>query len=180
MGIICDSNAFSLSDGSIQVRSAAGTVSAVSQSFTGVAGVLSSVFFKLRKSGSPTGNIIAKIYAHSGTFGTNSVPTGAALASSNTIDVSTLQTSDTIVGFNFSDANKITLVNGTKYCVVFEYLGVGSAANNTLIAEDTTAGTHGGNRATYNITTALWTASSTTDVVFSVIVDGSGDFMGFM
>lgn len=89
--------------------------SAVSQSFTATGVTLDSAKFYLRKSvGSPTGNATAILYAHSGTFGTNSVPTGSALATSDPFDVSTLTSSFQLATFNFTGVNRYALVNGTK------------------------------------------------------------------
>ena len=64
------------------------------QSFKLTQGALiTSVKFRLSKVNSPTGNLTAEIWAHSGTFGSGAVPTGSALAvSTNSIDVSTLPT----------------------------------------------------------------------------------------
>ena len=89
------------------------------QSFTGDGGTLNSSKFYLEKRELPTGNIVSKVYAHSGTFGTSSVPTGSALATSDNVDVSTLGLL-ALVTFTFSGANKITLTNGTKYVVTVE------------------------------------------------------------
>ena len=66
----------------------AGGNPAVGQSFTGNGLILNSAEFYLKKKGSPTGNAVVKIYAHSGTYGTSSVPTGSALATSDNFDVS--------------------------------------------------------------------------------------------
>jgi hypothetical protein len=63
---------------------------ALGQSFTGNGLVLNSATFRIIKNNSPTGNIYAKIYAHTGTFGTSSVPTGAALAISAAYDAATV------------------------------------------------------------------------------------------
>ena len=51
------------------------------QSFTGDGGVLNNCKFYIKKTGSPTGNAYAKIYAHSGTFGISSIPKRAAILS---------------------------------------------------------------------------------------------------
>lgn len=48
---------------------------------------LASVEFFIRKQGAPTGNMRVNLYAHSGTFGTSSIPTGTPLAQSDFIDV---------------------------------------------------------------------------------------------
>lgn len=93
-----------------------------------------------------SGYAYAKVYAHSGTFGTSSVPTGAALAISDAFDVSVL-TSNTFSDrtFTFTGSNQITLTAGMKYCVVLYYdqggqggthsIGIGlktSGANSTV------------------------------------------------
>src|SRR5690348_15362400 len=81
------------------------------QSFVGDGSVLSFIYALLSKTGVPTGNVVACIYAHSGTYGTSSVPTGSPLATSDPLDVSTLTTTRTIKPLVFSGANKITLIN---------------------------------------------------------------------
>lgn len=98
-----------------------GSVSAVGQSMTGNGSKVGSIIFYLKKSGSPTGNMVSKIYAHAGTFGSSSVPTGAALAVSNSYDISTLTTSLQLITFTFSGANQITLTNAIHYIVDVEY-----------------------------------------------------------
>lgn len=64
------------------------TINGQGQSFTVGANAVYGVrvFTQLKKVGSPTGNIIAKLYLHSGTYGTSSVPLGpiAVVASAPT------------------------------------------------------------------------------------------------
>src|SRR5688500_6260723 len=91
------------------------------QSFTGDGSTLNNVQFFQHKVNSPTGNAVVYIYAHSGTFGTSSTPTGSPLAVSDNVDVSTFPSSFGLITYNFSGANKITLVNGTKYIALFYY-----------------------------------------------------------
>ena len=140
---------------------------AVAQSFTGDGGVLNSAKFYLAKRNSPTGNGYAKIYAHSGTFGVDGVPTGSVLATSDAIDVSTIPTSSTLITFQFTGGNKITLTNGTKYFVSFEYSG-GDGTNFIYFGIDTTSPTHGGNVARY---ISSWLASGSYDGIFYVYAD---------
>ena len=68
-----------------------GTDEGVGQSFTGDGGILTTAKFFLSRVGSPTGNMTAKIYAHTGTYGTSSELTGSALATSGTVDVTTIK-----------------------------------------------------------------------------------------
>ena len=84
------------------------------QSFSvSVGGTLNSCAFYLFQDGSPTGYCYAKIYAHSGTYGTSSLPTGDALAVSDAVDVSTLDINGALKTFTFSGGNKITLSDST-------------------------------------------------------------------
>lgn len=114
------------------------------QSFDPGAGTLDSAKFYLLKIGSPTGNAVAKLYAHSGTYGTDSVPTGAALATSGTFDVSTLTGSYVLYTFNFTGGDRYALQAATKYCIAIEYNG-GDASNHTSVGGDHSSPTHGGN-----------------------------------
>lgn len=150
-----------------------GTTDGAGQSFTGNGGTLLSTRLMLVKVGSPTGNIVSKVYAHSGTFGTSSIPTGTALATSNAIDVSTLPIvfspaglsliANNFVDFEFTD--ELVLVNGTKYVVTVEY-SAGDGSNNVLVANDATSPTHGGNFST--LASSTWTPVSGTDMIFYV------------
>jgi hypothetical protein len=136
------------------------TTTAVSQSFAGTAGLLCSCAFYLKKNGTPTGTAVAKLYAHSGVYGTSSVPTGRCLAISDTFDVSTLTTTAGLVEFKFTYPYTLT---ATNWCIVLEYTA-GTAANYVQVGYDASAAGHGGNKATY--ASAAWTASATEDVCF--------------
>lgn len=143
---------------------------AVGQSITGDGGNLTDIYYNLRLSGSPTGNATAKVYAHSGTFGTSSVPTGAALATSNTFDVSTL--TGNYHNYKFTFASPATLTNGTKYVITFEYSG-GSTVNTVQVGRDTTSPSHGGNAA-HSSNGTSWSASSGRDLIFYAVTSGGG------
>lgn len=118
------------------------TYSMYSQSFTSGGGILDSVQWKLMKSGSPTGNATARIYAHSGSYGTTSKPTGSVLAESGTLDVSTLDGTLTWKTFTFTGANRIVLSAG-YYCVIIYYAG-GNSSNKIKVGYDNGAGGHSG------------------------------------
>ena len=99
------------------------------QSFTGQWGKLYQAKFYIKKAGSggsPTGNATAKLYAHSGTYGTSSVPTGAALATSAVRDVSEFNTSYQIETFTFTDEYELS--DDVYYCISVEY-GDGDSSN---------------------------------------------------
>ena len=151
-----------------------GQSSAVGQSFTSTGGELNSAAFFLSKTGAPTGNAVVKIYAHTGTYGTSSLPTGSALAASDNFDVSTLGTSIALTEIAFSGANRITLESATNYVVTFEWSG-GDSSNYVTIARDATP-EHSGNAVGY--IASAWATYPTRDTVFYVYVmnASSNDF----
>lgn len=134
----------------------------VGQAFTAIAGNISSSQFWAKKDGTPTGTVFSKLYNLSGTFGTNAIPSGAALATSDGIDISTISTTLSLVTFTFS--NTFTLVNGTNYGISLEYAGDGSA-NGINYGQDSSSPTHAGNLFFNN---GSWNASSTADLCFYV------------
>jgi hypothetical protein len=108
--------------------------------------VLDSAKVKLKKGASATGDVNVRIYEHTGTFGVNGVATGSPLATSNTIDMSTV--SDASAGwykFTFAGSNAITLTSGTAYVVAVYYAGM-IACN---VYRNTTGTSHAGNMTTY-------------------------------
>lgn len=143
------------------------TPTARGQTLTAIAGNLSSCKFYLKKYGSPTGNAVAKLYTHSGTYGTSGVPTGAALATSDNFDVSTLTTSYQLIKFTFTGAQQYTLVNGTYYCIAIEY-GGGDGSNYVLLGGDISSPTHSGN--SFRYVAPNWIASTTNDMCFYVYI----------
>ncbi len=139
-------------------------VDGIGQSFTGNGEDIKLSVFEVTRQGSPTGNAVSKIYAHSGSFGTSSVPTGAALATSDNVDVATLSTDATETLFIFS--TPFTTVNATNYVVSVEYSG-GNSTNRIRVGIDTTSPTHNGNFSSITLP-AGWVEISTFDVVFLV------------
>lgn len=160
---LVDSN--TTGNSSIIMPGAGGQVG-VSQSFTGNGTTAYSVRFKLKKVGSPTGNATFAIYAHSGTFGTSSIPTGSALTS-GTIDVTTLTTSPAYYDVVVSP---YTLVNATKYVAAVTYSGGTNGVHEVWVDYSNTS-VHGGNMAT--LASSTWSAASTSDAQFSVFSEGT-------
>ena len=139
------------------------------QSFTcSTTSILETCVWKLSKVGSPTGNVVAKLYSHTGTFGTSSFP-DALLATSGTLDISTLTTDPTDKTFTFSGAEKCILQANTYYVLVIEYSG-GDASNKLRIAQKSTDDAHSGNDAYY---ISSWAANEYADNYF--IVYGTND-----
>jgi hypothetical protein len=125
----------------------------IGQSFTCTdAVILDSCKFALKKyKGSPTGSAYAQVYAHSGTYGTSSVPTGEALATSDAFDIASLTTSYQYIKFIFSGANKIILNGSTYYCIVF-YNNNGNTANYVSVERASEGHSGNGFRSTDGIT----------------------------
>jgi len=143
-----------------------GTLTEQAQSFTvGANGMkLVRVRFRLKKVGSPTGNITAKLYAHTGTYGTSSTPTGAVLATSAVIPATRLRTAGyDEFEFVFDGAQQYTLTASTYYAIAVAYTG--DASNYVQVDGVDTTG-HGGNRSDYN--TTVWTADATDDLWFEL------------
>lgn len=140
------------------------------QSFTGDGGTLNSAVFKGYKSGSPTGDLTYSIFAHTGTFGVSSEPTGGALATSDSVDVSTLETSAAEIPLVFSGGNKITLTDGTKYVILSEYSD-GDSSNHIRLWYRFGSPTHDGNAVWADNGQAPWTTESGEDFWFIVYKD---------
>ena len=134
------------------------------QSFTSGGGTLDSVKFYLKKVGSPTGNVYAKIYAHDGTYGVSSVPTGSALATSDALSAASLTTSYVLTTLSFTGANRIELENSTYYVVVLEFSG-GDVSNYVGVGQDTSSSSHGGND---GYSDDPWTPEADNDLCFYV------------
>lgn len=145
-----------------------GSTIAVSQSFqSGFGGILRKAVFKLSKYGSPTGNIYAKLYAHSGTFGTSSIPTGSALATSAAILASTVQALS--ADFEFIFETPYNLSASTNYCIVLEYNDGNSS--NRIQSYFNSTNIHNGNYASY---ISSWAADSAKDMYFKIYTEGYG------
>ena len=143
-----------------------------SHSFTGKAGNLVSCKWFLRKWGSPTGNIVAKLYAHSGVFGISSIPTGEPLAVSNTIDIATISIYWSLIIFDFVGANQFIFIDGVKYCISIEFSG-GDASNYLKVGADMTSPTHPGNIADYY--EGNWVLYPDRDFIFYVYAEETRD-----
>lgn len=147
------------------------------QSFTGDGGTLDKIKFYLSKYGSPTGSAYARIYSHSGTYGTSSIPTSLGgtpptynlLATSDAFDVSTLSSTEMqLKEFTFSGDQKITLEDGTYYVLAISYTG-GDTSNRIYIGADNSTLSHSGNYSSYNGWS--WSYNSSYDIVFYVYKD---------
>ncbi len=121
------------------------TIPAVGQTITGDGSQLKDLRFYLTKgTGNFGGNMHAKVYSMSGTFGTDGVP-NVLLATSNTVSGIILESYLTLITFNFSGADIITLENGTYYCIEISADVTPSSTNTLTVGVDGSAPTHAGN-----------------------------------
>ena len=135
----------------------------VGQSFTSDGNYnISSAKFYILRGGSPTGYVYAKLYAHSGTYGETSLPTGDALATSNAIDVASISTDLSLVEFTFSTPYTIQAGN---YFILLEYTG-GNTSNCIAVRYDNSSLAHTGNYARY--TGGSWVVNALRDLCFYV------------
>ena len=122
-----------------------GTYKEASQSFTGNGNYLTSCVFKLCKVGAPKGTAYARLYNHSGVWGSTGVPSGAALVSSGSLSIASLTATLTDKTFDF--AGSYILSGGSHYCIVFDAITATSAAGSRIIVGNANPGYHGGNQA---------------------------------
>lgn len=120
-----------------------GTADGVGQSFTGNGNTLSSAKLYLKQASADTVTMNAKIFAHTGTYGSTSAPTGAALATSDNVNCSVLTSSLALVSFTFSGANQIVLAAGTNYVLRLD--AATAPTFNIDVGADSTSPTHSGN-----------------------------------
>ena len=147
-----------------------GGVVGVGQAFTGESSpgsTLVSSKFYMKKTNLPTGNAVSKIYDVTGTYGTEAIPSGTALATSGNLDVSTLTGSLVVKTFSFTGANQIELDRDKVYAVTVEYAG-GDGTDNIQVGYDASSPTHGGNYS--SLTGTTWSAVAGSDTVFYVLV----------
>lgn len=141
----------------------AGSVTQCGQCFTVSAeSIISSCMFYLNTIGSPTGNVVAKIYQLTGTIGTNGKPDGVLLATSEPIDAATLPADFTEHHFSFGTPPTLS---ADDYCIGVEYTG-GSSSHKVGVGLDNTSPTHAGNQWTY--TSPTYSAYSGVDTLFTV------------
>lgn len=143
------------------------------QTFTNLAipiAITSAKFYMKYGAGSPTGNIYARLYAHTGTYGVNGIPAtslGLPLASSDPIAAASLGVSNSLITFKFTGINQYAMLPNTHYCIVLDGSAVGNASNYVTYGLDTTSPTASGN-AVFANNTSTWSSDSTQDQPFYV------------
>ena len=130
-----------------------GTITGQAQGFNNgvVAQYLTRVHLRLKKVGSPTGNLVVKIYSVTGAFQT--ATPNASLGTSVNFDTSKLTTS--YLEYEIAFTTQYFMSASTPYFIVIEHAD-GTATDYVHVEGDAT-GTHGGNKAENN---AGWTAQA--------------------
>lgn len=113
----------------------------------------------------PAGNMFARLYSHTGTYGTSSLP-GTLLATSDNVSVSVLSVNDTyyLVEFIFSGSNYISLSTNTYYVIS---LARDSTTGSVYMGTDYLSPTASGNDYIRDSVDTL-TARTTEDIIFYV------------
>lgn len=154
-----ESNA-SLDDGLYSSNNANG------QTFRGDGRRLHSADFYIYKVGTVTGTVYAKLYNISGTSGVNGKPTGSAIAISEGIDVSNIQTFPRYLQkFIFKGANRVKLDSSTDYAITIEFSGT-NFSNCIRYSLDNSSPSHSGNRVFTNF--SGWESTAGVDTIFYV------------
>jgi len=127
------------------------------QCFTGNGVLISSVKLKIRRSGSPTGSVYAKIFALTGTYGSTGEPTGSALGTSDALLAQDFSTGGDNETFVFS--TPVSITSGNKYVLVFDISAASTdGANAVSLARDVPS-THDGNMC-WSADGSSWTTSA--------------------
>jgi len=149
------------------------TVSKGGQTFTASQNAtITSASFQLEKIGSPPGTTMtAKLYTITGTYGSTAVP-NTLLATSDTVNISTLTTSYATTTFTFSGANQVSLTSGTQYAIELNSQASNDGGNVVVMALRSSA-SHGGNY--FDNLGGSYTTFSGFDALFEVLgSDGAG------
>lgn len=135
----------------------------VGQSFHNIEQMtLNSCKFYLNKYGSPSGNMYALLYAHSGTFGSSSVATGSVLATSSPINANTVSGAG-LIEFTFDGSYKMS--PDTNYVILCNFNN-GDVDNYIMVGVDNSLPVeHEGNVVTND---GSWGYDSAVDCLFYV------------
>jgi hypothetical protein len=144
------------------------------QSFTTAGGTLAKVIFQLMRTGSTTtGYVVAKLYTHSGTYGTNSLPIGTPLAESARVDVTTISYV-TPQQITFSFADNYYMEPGYYVITVEDDAGVQARVRTY---RDSSTPTHSGNASIES--SGTWTVLTGSDLVFAIYIGGTPKVVDF-
>lgn len=114
-------NSYATSTSTVSLYNADGAWKKYGECFSNAASdyYLTSCKFALKSVGTPPGDMVAVLYAITGTPGTDAIPTGSALSTSEVISTSVLTSSEALIEFTFATPYKMAA--NTYYSVDFEY-----------------------------------------------------------
>lgn len=134
----------------------------VGQSFTAIGGTLDSVALYMSNDNGVTGELRAYLYAHSGIYGGDGIPSGAPMATSAPVDMSTIGVGNELVVFQFD--NTVSLAAGAHYFVAVRYAG--AWPNPMYVRFDSTTPSHPGSMVYWSGTS--WSFFGSYDAIFYV------------
>jgi hypothetical protein len=141
------------------------TIVGLGQSFVGDGlGTLHSCKFWMKKSSTPIGNMVARVYETTD-YVINKIPTGSPIATSVAIDVSTLTTSYQLITFTFTGGNKASLEDGVIYAITCQYSGDMNISHLIVLGIDLSSPTHAGNICSFD--GATWMPGDALNEVFT-------------
>lgn len=126
---------------------------------------ITSIKLFLAKENSPTGNAVVSIIACAGTPGTDGLPTGSVLATSDPFDVSTLTGSGQLIEFTFSTPYNHA---GGNLAFFLSY-NAGSSANKLAMGCDVSSPTDPGNACRYDTEAPGWQAEAGADTCYYIL-----------
>ncbi len=148
--------------------------SAVAQSILSDGKPVQVIGFKMYKAGAPVGVLKAAIYAHTGTFGSGGLPTGAPIAVSDTTVAMEDMSTTVQLWYFFIFSTPVALTNGTNYCVVvYADSATTLNASNYVNVMLTSGGPHPGNYARFM--NSIWSTVAGFDTLFKYYEDYTDD-----
>ena len=131
---------------------------------------IDSVYVDLRRTASPTGNVVVQLWsAGTGTYGSTQIP-GTLLATSDGIDSATISTTTERKKFVFTGVNRVSITADTAYYLVVYHANAQAATNFISVAyvRGTYATASGNGVYSFSNGTSFTADSPATDVVYAV------------
>jgi hypothetical protein len=115
----------------------------------GVNNRLTQAVVYLQKTTGWVGTVQAEVYAHTGTYGVNGLPTGSALAVSEVLTDADITVDSTAVIFQFTGINQLLLAPATPYVFVIKLVTSNGTSPALTVAYDLTSPVKTGNSGKY-------------------------------
>jgi|WetSurMetagenome_2_1015567.scaffolds.fasta_scaffold08824_2 hypothetical protein len=147
----------------------AGSISKSGETFVpNASGSLYSAKFQFEKVGSPTGTMVFTLYNITGTPGVNAKATGTVLATSSSLDVSTISSGSlNYYELLFPAGQQYIINSGNNYCIIAEYTSTFSDGSNRIRQGGDVSGSDSGANGTY-YSSSTWYSDTNTFVKFYV------------